>query len=143
LGSKDVKDDLERGGALRMTWAIDSRHSRKNDAKNRPRVSRNLKQFSYQYVDLPEGSFHTNTLGLRMFYFFSTDLYLKAYVQWNDDKYYNAGKEKVVNDILLRWIYSPACNLYLVYNDGRLIGPGNNEIINRTLMVKVTYFWRK
>ncbi|MFB0564229.1 MAG: DUF5916 domain-containing protein [Candidatus Aminicenantaceae bacterium] len=99
--------------------------------------------YNHNYINLPEGSFHTNTLGLRMFYFFSTDLYLKAYVQWNDDKYYNAGKEKIVSDILLRWIYSPACNLYLVYNDTRLIGPGHNEIINRTLMVKVTYFWRK
>lgn len=99
--------------------------------------------YNHNYIDLPEGSFHTNTLGLRMFYFFSTTLYLKAYVQWNDDKYYNAGKEKIVSDILLRWIYSPACNLYLVYNDSRLLGPGHNEITNRTLMVKVTYFWRK
>jgi hypothetical protein len=99
--------------------------------------------YNHNYVDLPEGSFHTNTLGLRMFYFFSTNLYLKAYVQWNDDKPFNAGKEKIVSDILLRWIYSPACNLYLVYNDTRLIGPSHNEIINRTLMVKVTYFWRK
>jgi hypothetical protein len=78
-----------------------------------------------------------------MFYFFSTDLYVKAYVQWNDDKYYNAGRERIVSDVLLRWIYSPACNLYVVYNDARLIGPGNNEIVNRTLMLKFTYFWRK
>ena len=99
--------------------------------------------YNHNYIDLPEGSFHTNTLGLRMFYFFSTDLYLKAYVQWNDDKHFNQGKEKIVSDILLRWIYSPACNFYLVYNDTRLIGPGHNEIINRTLMVKLTYFWRK
>lgn len=99
--------------------------------------------YRHNYIHLPEGSFRTNTLGLRMFYFFSTDLYVKAYVQWNDDKYYNAGRERIVSDILLRWIYSPACNLYVVYNDARLIGPGNNEIINRTLMVKVTYFWRK
>ncbi len=99
--------------------------------------------YNHNYIDLPEGSFHTNTLGLRMFYFFSTDLYLKAYVQWNDDKYYNAGREKIVSDILLRWIYSPECNLYLVYNDSRLVGPGPYEITNRTLMIKVTYFWRK
>ncbi|MDH4220456.1 MAG: carbohydrate binding family 9 domain-containing protein, partial [Candidatus Aminicenantes bacterium] len=99
--------------------------------------------YRHNYISLPEGSFRTNTLGLRMFYFFSTDLYLKAYIQWNDDKYYNAGRERIVSDILLRWIYSPACNLYVVYNDARLIGPGNNEIVNRTLMLKVTYFWRK
>ena len=99
--------------------------------------------YRHNYIRLPEGSFRTNTFGIRMFYFFSTDLYVKAYVQWNDDKYYNAGRERIVSDILLRWIYSPACNLYVVYNDARLIGPGNNEIVNRTLMVKVTYFWRK
>jgi hypothetical protein len=99
--------------------------------------------YRHNFIHLPEGNFHTNTFGLRMFYFFSTDLYVKAYVQWNDDKYYNAGRERIVSDILLRWIYSPACNLYVVYNDARLVGPGNTEIANRTLMVKVTYFWRK
>jgi hypothetical protein len=109
------------------------------------RIRRLRMELDYRHnsIHLPEGSFRTNTLGLRMFYFFSTDLYLKAYIQWNDDKYYNAGKERIVSDILLRWIYSPACNLYVVYNDARLIGPGQNEIINRTLMLKVTYFWRK
>ena len=102
-------------------------------------------ELDYRHNDirLPDGKFRTNTLGLRMFYFFSTDLYVKAYLQWNDDKFYNAGRERVISDILLRWIYSPACNLYVVYNDARLAGPGPDEIINRTLMLKVTYFWRK
>jgi hypothetical protein len=107
-----------------------------------PRVRAEI-DFSHNYVSLPEGRFHTNTLGFRTFYFFSTELYLKAYVQWNDDKYYNEGREKLISNILLRWIYSPESNLYLVYNDGRLIGPGNNEITNRTFMVKATFFWRK
>jgi len=99
--------------------------------------------YQHNYVDLPEGSFHTNTLGLRAFYFFSTELYLKAYVQWNDDKLSFEGKERVISNVLLRWIYSPASNLYLVYNDGRLVGPGHTEISNRTFMVKATFFWRK
>jgi hypothetical protein len=99
--------------------------------------------YDHNFVDLPEGSFRTNTLGLRMIYFFSTELYFKAYVQWNDDKLYNEGKEKIISNFLLRWIYSPASSLYLVYNDGRLIGPGQNEIINRTFMLKLTFFWRK
>ncbi len=100
-------------------------------------------EFRHNNIRLPDGNFRTNTLGMRMFYFFSTDLYVKAYLQWNDDKYYNAGRERIVSDVLLRWIYRPACNLYVVYNDARLVGPGNTEIVNRTLMVKVTYFWRK
>ena len=99
--------------------------------------------YRYNYVDLPEGHFDTNTLGLRMFYFFSTQLYLKAYIQWNDDKLVFGGREKVISNILLRWLYTPASNLYLVYNDGRLIGPGSDEISNRTFMVKATFFWRK
>ena len=99
--------------------------------------------YAHNYIDLPQGHFHTNTLGLRMFYFFSTELYLKAYVQWNDDKLYFDGKERVISNVLLRWIYSPASNLYLVYNDGRLIGPDHTELSNRTFMVKATFFWRK
>ena len=99
--------------------------------------------YRHNNIQLPDGKFRTNTLGLRMFYFFSTDLYVKAYIQWNDDKHFNAGRERIVSDILLRWIYKPACNFYVVYNDARLVGPGSTEIINRTLMLKVTYFWRK
>ncbi len=114
-----------------------------NSTITRIRRMRTELEFRHNNIRLPDGNFHTNTLGLRMFYFFSTDLYVKAYLQWNDDKYYNAGKERIVSDILLRWIYKPACNLYVVYNDARLVGSGNTEIVNRTLMVKVTYFWRK
>lgn len=99
--------------------------------------------YNHYFVDLPEGSFKTNTLGLRTFYFFSTELFLKAYVQWNGDKLSFEGKEKIVSNILLRWIYKPGSDLYLVFNDGRLVGPGGTEIQNRTVMAKMTFFWRK
>ncbi|MBN2356907.1 carbohydrate binding family 9 domain-containing protein [candidate division KSB1 bacterium] len=99
--------------------------------------------YSHNYIDLPQGYFHTNTLGLRMTYFFSTELYLKAYIQWNDDKLNFDGRERVISNILLRWMYSPESNLYLVYNDGRMIGPDHTEIVNRTFMIKATFFWRR
>ena len=99
--------------------------------------------YNHNLVDLPEGSFHTNTFGLRMYYYFSTEFYFKAYVQLNDDKLTYEGREKVVSNFLLRWIYSPGSDLFLVYNDGRMIGPGQDEISNRTVMVKATFFWRK
>ncbi|HEX9970534.1 MAG TPA: hypothetical protein VGD14_00550, partial [bacterium] len=99
--------------------------------------------YSHNFIDLPQGSFHTNTLGFRVYYFFSTELYLKAYMQSNDDKLNFDGKERVISNILLRWIYSPESNLYLVYNDGRLVGPNHTEIVNRTFMLKATFFWRK
>ncbi len=99
--------------------------------------------YNHNFVDFPEGSFRTNTIGIRMFYFFSTELYLKTYIQLNDDKLSNEGKERVISNFLLRWIYSPGSNLYMVYNDGRLIGPGEDEITNRTFMLKATFFWRR
>ncbi|MBN2414601.1 carbohydrate binding family 9 domain-containing protein [bacterium] len=98
---------------------------------------------TYNDVDLPEGRFHTNTFGMRTYYYFNTELYLKAYIQLNDDRLRYDGREKIVSNLLLRWIYSPGSNLYLVYNDGRLIGPGAEEIQNRTVMLKATFFWRK
>lgn len=99
--------------------------------------------YDHNYIDLPAGHFHTNTLGLRVYYFFSTELYLKTYMQWNADKLEFAGRERVISNVLLRWIYAPESNLYLVYNDGRLIGPDQTEITNRTLMLKATFFWRR
>lgn len=99
--------------------------------------------YSHNYIDLQQGSFHTNTLGLRVYYFFSTQFYVKAYTQWNDDKLDFGGRERVISNVLLRWIYSPESNIYLVYNDGRLIGPANTEIVNRTCMLKATFFWRR
>jgi hypothetical protein len=99
--------------------------------------------YRYNYVNLPEGHFQTNTLGLRLLYFFSTELYIKTYLQWNDDKLAQDGNEKIISNILLRWIYSPGSDLYLLYNDGRLLGPRQTEISNRTFMMKLTFLWRK
>ncbi|MFO7888735.1 MAG: DUF5916 domain-containing protein [bacterium] len=107
-----------------------------------PRLRMEL-DYRYNFVDLPDGRFHTNTYGIRTFYYFNTELYFKAYLQLNDDKLMYAGQEKVVSNLMLRWIYSPGSNIYLVYNDGRMLGPASTEIINRTLLLKVTFFWRK
>jgi len=99
-------------------------------------------QYDYNYVDLPQKSFQTNALGIRALYYFSTELYFKAFVQWNDDKLRFGGKEKLIGNFLVRWIYSPGSDLYLLYNDGRMIGPGLDEVNNRTIMLKFTYLWR-
>lgn len=98
--------------------------------------------YSHNYVSLPEADFHTNTLGLRAFYFFSTELYCKAYVQWNDDRLNYGGKHRIISNFLLRWIYSPGSDLYIVVNDGRLVGPGGQEITNRAVVLKATRFLR-
>ncbi|MBN2412093.1 carbohydrate binding family 9 domain-containing protein [candidate division KSB1 bacterium] len=94
------------------------------------------------HVTLPYGNFDTRTFGLRFNYFFSTKLYLKAYLQWNDDRKANDGNKITLANVVVRWIYRPGSDIYLVYNDNRLVGP-YPEISNRTFMLKATYFWRK
>jgi len=98
---------------------------------------------SYNFVDLPVGNFTTKTLGFRMYYYFSTKLYLKTYLQWNDDRKAHDGNQVSIANILLHWIYKPGSDFYLVFNEGRLIGNGVQEISNRTIMAKATFFWRK
>jgi hypothetical protein len=98
---------------------------------------------NFNYVNLPQGNFDTRTLGCRCYYYFSTKLYVKAYLQYNDDRKNNDGNILTLANILLRWIYRPGSDLYLVYNDGREIGPAKSDITNRTLMLKATFFWRK
>ncbi len=107
-----------------------------------PRMRMEL-NYNHNLVNLPEGGFHTNTYGIRAFYYFNTEIYFKAYLQLNDDKLLYAGQEKVVSNLMLRWLYSPGSNIYLVYNDGRMLGPSATEIINRTALLKITFFWRK
>lgn len=100
-------------------------------------------ELNYNHVNLPVGKFDTRTLGLRFYYYFSTDLYLKTYLQWNDDRKANDGNQITVANVLLHWIYKPGSDFYLVFNEGRLIGETGQEITNRTLMFKATFFWRK
>jgi hypothetical protein len=115
-----------------------------------PRIEfKNLKNFradlnfGYTHVSLPVGEFDIRTIGWRLYYYFSTNLYLKAYLQWKDDREATDGDRIAVSNILLRWTYSPGSDIYLVYNEGRRIGPTGHRISNRTLLLKTTFFWRK
>ena len=108
-------------------------------------IPRTRLELDYQHntLLLPQGDVNADTYGLRAFYFFSTELFVKAYVQLKDDKLAYDGREKTVTNLMLRWIYSPGSNLFVVYNDGRLIGPGGDTLQNRAVMAKATFFWRK
>jgi hypothetical protein len=98
--------------------------------------------FAYNHVNLPAGSFDIRTIGCRVYYFLSTSLYLKAYLQWNDDRKDNEGDRIALSNILFRWIYQPGSDVYLVYNEGWKLGSMGNRNFNRTLLVKFTYFLR-
>ncbi len=99
--------------------------------------------FDMNYVFLPEGEFSAKTFGCRLYYVFSTKFYVKAYLQYNDDRLANDGDSIWLANVLLRWTYRPGSDFYIVYNDRRLFGASNGDIANRTLMAKATFFWRK
>ena len=109
--------------------------------KNFKRVRADI-DFTYINVTLPAGNFNIRTLGARFYYFFSTKLFLKAYIQWNDDQKANEGNRIALSNVLLRWIYRPGSDIYLVYNEGWNLGPLGNRNFNRTVLAKFTYFWR-
>ncbi len=112
------------------------------DFKAFTRFNANL-DVNYNFIKLPDGQFHTTTVSTRLIYSISPDFFIKAYLQLYDDKLSNDGKNRVSGNIILRYIYRPGSDFYLVYNQESLIGPGHNVVKNRTIMAKLTYFLRR
>jgi len=94
-------------------------------------LSLNRNQF-----DLPieGGKFTANILATRIIYSFTTDLYAKAFIQWNSDE--NLFK----SNFLLRWIYKPGANVYFIYNETQEFG-SPIPLKDRGVMVKVTFLF--
>lgn len=94
--------------------------------------------YTRNHISLPERPTHvTNTLNTRVSYSVSPTLFLKAFVQYNDDR-------SLANLNLMLWsIYRPGSDLYVVYNHGWETGiPGADRlrVRNRSLAVKLTYW---
>ncbi len=89
-------------------------------------------------IALPNSpTYVTNTLNTRVTYSISPTLFLKAFVQYNDER-------KLTNLNLLLWsIYRPGSDLYIVYNQGweiGLPGPDGPRVRGRSLAIKFTYW---
>ena len=89
-------------------------------------------------ITLPNGpTYVTNTLNTRVTYSVSPTLFLKAFVQYNDER-------KLANLNLLLWsVYRPGSDLYIVYNQGwetGLPGPDGPRVRSRSLAIKFTYW---
>lgn len=97
------------------------------------RISLDL-NWEWDKVDVPfkDGTFTTNLLSARFNYSFSTELFAKAYVQWNS---FDA---RVISNILLNYKYSPGSDFYLVYNE-EWNTLGSINTVNRTVIAKLTY----
>ncbi len=91
----------------------------------------------YNRVDLVEGDFTTELLTARVNYTFSPRTFLSALLQ------YNSTNDTVGANIRFRWEYQPGSDLFVVYTDGRdVLGPGFPQLLNRTLVVKLTKLFR-
>jgi hypothetical protein len=93
--------------------------------------------YTYNTVDHPGGAFDTTTISNRVLYAFTTDLFVKSYVQWNDlDKRLSA-------NLLVGWEYRPGSEIYLVYNEiqDRFQSP-HLAPRDRILLAKWTYKFR-
>jgi hypothetical protein len=93
--------------------------------------------YTYNTVDHPEGAFNTTTISNRILYAFTTDLFVKSYIQWNNLE------ERFSANFLFGWEYRPGSDLYLVYNEihDRFDSP---HLVprDRILMLKLTYNFR-
>jgi hypothetical protein len=92
--------------------------------------------YDYNYFDLPTegGKFSTNIAATRIIYSFTPELYVKAYLQYNDEN--NVFK----SNFLIRWIYKPGANIYFIYNETREVGELSFPQ-DRVAMIKLTFLF--
>lgn len=90
--------------------------------------------YSYNDLDLKNGSLVSNVLSTRWTYSFTPDLFVKAYLQWNSaDEVFSA-------NFLMDYAFRPRSHIYLVYNgsqDTFLRRPRD-----RIVMLKMSYLWQ-
>jgi hypothetical protein len=93
--------------------------------------------YTRNWITLPgRPTYVTNTLNFRISQSFSPDLFVKGFVQYNDDR------RTASLNLLLWYIYKPGSDLYIVYNEGRDTDLPDrwSRPRSRSLAVKMTYW---
>jgi hypothetical protein len=83
---------------------------------------------SRSYVELPEGSFTGDLVGLRVDWSFTPRMFLNAFVQ------YNGEADAWLSNIRFNLIHRPLSDIYVVWNESR--SPGATR---RALLLKYTH----
>ena len=93
---------------------------------------------SFNWVDLPEGSFRADVASARINYAFNPRMFLSGLAQYNSDN------ENFSVNFRLRWEYRPGSELFVVYTEARSTDVLNrlSELENRGLTVKLNYLLR-
>ncbi|MBN1291512.1 MAG: carbohydrate binding family 9 domain-containing protein [Candidatus Latescibacteria bacterium] len=92
--------------------------------------------YTYNHLDLTNGALYANVFAGRWTYSFTTNMFAKCYIQWND------ADEKIATNLLFDYIYRPKSHLYIVYNENRDSTNGSSQTVrDRMLQLKLTYLW--
>ena len=93
---------------------------------------------SFNWLDLPEGSFRSNLVVTRVNYAFSPRMFFGGLVQ------YSSGSKSFSTNLRLRWEYRPGSELFIVYTESRDTDVLDrvSELENRGLTIKINYLMR-
>jgi len=94
---------------------------------------------SFNWIDLPGGSFDTKLIGSRVTYTPTPLMFASALIQ------YNSTNNRLDTNVRLRWEYQPGSEIFIVYNEQRnttLLDPSGvisrfPWLTNRALIVKI------
>ena len=93
--------------------------------------------YTRNWITLPgRPTYVTNTLNFRVSQSFSPDVFVKAFLQYNDER------RTASFNFLFWYIYKPGSDLYIVYNEGRETDLADrwSRPRNRSLALKMTYW---
>ena len=93
---------------------------------------------SFNWLDLPEGSFRNDLAVTRVNYAFSPRMFFGGLVQ------YSSGSKSFNTNLRLRWEYRPGSELFVVYTESRDTDVLDrfSELENRGLTIKLNYLLR-
>ena len=91
--------------------------------------------FIHNTIDLIQGKFKNHVLRTRIIYNFSTRLALMSLIQWNSDT------GEISANIRLDFIHTLGSNLYVVYNERRIVEEPGKGILDRSIAIKFTYLF--
>ena len=130
--STDQTEKITGGGNI--DWGDFWDGTRKSFSANltvRPDYRVNVRfDYSRNQVDLANGSFTTDLVGMRFVYAFTPRAFFNAFIQYNSDR------NEVSSNLRFNIIHRPLSDLFIVYNDRR--SADNGQTLNRALIVKFT-----
>ena len=95
---------------------------------------------SFNWVDLPEGSFTTQLAIARFTYTFTPRMFFSGLLQ------YSSSGDSFSTNLRFRWQYSPGSEIFVVYSEDRdtdpLVPDRFTELRNRGLVVKINRLFR-